>query len=250
MSFRKHRKIHLKNKTLFLGLMQIARMNEMLFYGPKQPNEGVFLETEYKHIMSFGYFNKQYVALSNVYYILEYIFFSYFVTSNLKHTLLRCFFRYYAQLSRFSKYKANLTSIKKPFNTYYTNNFIVFSKPARQLFVLFFKRKPIFIFTGGLMRLVLNEKRKCGKRLAKVANSLVKLAATLAVRPSHLDTYYLKLHNIGNLRSKIMYLFYKHRAYKNIYYVVFNLSVIAGAQRFKSRGAIKKYIKKRLNRIK
>jgi len=125
------------------------------------------------------------------------------------------------------------------------SNIIVFSKPRKQLFLVFFKEQPKFIFTGGLMRLVINEKKKCHKKLHKVAISLIKLSHIFLKNNTYFDTCYLRLINTGSIRLKILREFKRNRVFYKINYVFLVFRFNFGAQKFKTRRAIKKYVKKR-----
>jgi hypothetical protein len=122
---------------------------------------------------------------------------------------------------------------------------LVFSKPTKQLFIIFFKNKPIFIFTGGLMRIVMNEKKKSSKKLYKVAISLIKLAAILLNKKNYFSSCYLIIYNLGLLKSKILNAFVKAKVYTKIQYVILKFSLDFSAQKFNTRRSIKKYVKKR-----
>jgi hypothetical protein len=122
---------------------------------------------------------------------------------------------------------------------------LVFSKPTKQLFIVFFKTKPIFIFTGGLMRMVMNEKRKSSKKLYKVAVSLIKLCTILIHKKNYFPSCYLTIKNLESLKSKILTTFLKTKTHTKIQYVILKFSLDFSAQKFNTRRAIKKYVKKR-----
>ncbi len=131
------------------------------------------------------------------------------------------------------------------FQTLTLTHCVVFSKPRKQLFLVFFKKKIIFLFTCGLMRIVLNEKTKSSKKQHKVATSLIKLAIVLIFKKQYFDAFFLKLLNLGTIRLKILKLMQKSKLFNKIYYVIIKFSFNIGSQKFKTRRAIKKYIKKR-----
>ena len=103
----------------------------------------------------------------------------------------------------------------------------------------------MFIFTGGLMRIVMNESKKNSKKMYKVAISLIKLATILLAKKNYFATCYLKLNNVGQLRPKILTTFFKANVYNNINYVIFKVTYDLSSQKFKTRRSIKKFIKKR-----
>jgi len=124
-------------------------------------------------------------------------------------------------------------------------NFVVFSRPAKQLFLMFFKSKPIFIFTGGLMRIVMHEQRKSSKKLYKVAISLIKLVCILLKKPNYFPQCYLKLINVGFLRSKILINISKLKNFSKILYIFIKFRIDFTSQKLETRRAIKKYVKRR-----
>jgi len=111
--------------------------------------------------------------------------------------------------------------------------------------MLFYKTKPIFIFTGGLMRIVMNEKRKSSKKLYKVAVSVIKLASILLIKKNYFPACYLKLNNVSGLKNKILNTFVKTNAFIKINYIIIKFKLNFFAQKFSTRRSIKKYIKKR-----
>jgi hypothetical protein len=111
---------------------------------------------------------------------------------------------------------------------------------------MFFNKKPSFIFTGGLMRLVMNEKRKSSKRLYKVATSLIKLAAILLAKKSFFGVCYLRLVGIGSIRSKILKTLATPTNMMRIIYIMLIFRINIGSQKFGTRRSIKKYVKKRI----
>jgi len=126
-------------------------------------------------------------------------------------------------------------------------NYVIFSRPSKQLFLVFFKSKPIFIFTGGLMRIVMYEQRKSSKKLYKVAISLIKLACILLIKPNFFPQGYLKLLNVGNLRYKILLSLYKLKQFSKITYIIIKFRIDFTSQKLETRRAVKKYVKKRFN---
>jgi len=122
---------------------------------------------------------------------------------------------------------------------------VIFSRPKKQLFLMFFKTRPIFIFTGGLMRIVMNEKKKSSKKIYKVATSLIKLFTILLCKRHFFPSGVVKLINVGNLRSKILKNLYKVTKYSKIQYVIIKFRTDFTSQKLETRRAIKKYIKKR-----
>jgi len=195
--------------------------------------------------LPFEMFNRYYVPLLATIYIglfTKDLFFN--KLSELTATTCN-YMVYYAKRVRFDQ---NAKKIRLPrifFQTYTINNFVVFSKPRKNLFLMFFKRKPSFIFTCGLMRLVLNEKKKSSKKLAKVSISLIKLSVILLRNNMYFNSGYLKIINLGSLREKILKLIQKNRISSRIHYVIITLTRSYSAQKFRTRRSIKKYIKKR-----
>jgi hypothetical protein len=122
---------------------------------------------------------------------------------------------------------------------------VILSKPKRQLFLMLFKKKPVFMFTGGLMRLVMNEKRKSSKRIYKVATSLIKLAAILLSKRNFFMSCYVRLIDVGSLRAKFLRALTTPQIATKIHYVFVLFRTNIGAQKFKTRRSIKKYIRKR-----
>jgi len=110
---------------------------------------------------------------------------------------------------------------------------------------MFFKSKPIFIFTGGLMRIIMYEQRKSSKKLYKVAISLIKLACILLIKRNFFPQGYLKLINVGNLRSKILLSIYKLKQFSKITYVIIKFRTDFTSQKLETRRAVKKYVKRR-----
>lgn len=94
------------------------------------------------------------------------------------------------------------------------------------------------------MRKVMNEKRKSGKKLYKVAISLIKLS-TILVKKTFCYSFILKLTNLGVLQSKILSTYFKYGVNKQINYVIYSYVCSMSAQKFSTRRSIKKFIKKR-----
>lgn len=127
-------------------------------------------------------------------------------------------------------------------------NIVVFTQPKKQLFIIIFKTKPIFIFTGGLMRIVINERRKSSKRSYKVAMSLIKLAIILLqthFSPVSGNKVVLKINLVNKLRYKILATLFIHRLWSSITSVITSQRSNPHAQKLATRRAVKKYIKKR-----
>ncbi len=131
------------------------------------------------------------------------------------------------------------------FHSLRVNNLLSFSKPKKQIFMVFYKNKPIFIFTGGLMRIVMNEKRKSGKKLYKVATSLIKLSAILLFKKNYFPACYLILNKIGSLKSKILNTLAKTKTNNKIQYIIIKFFLDATSQKFNTRRSIKKFLKKK-----
>lgn len=111
--------------------------------------------------------------------------------------------------------------------------------------MLFFKNRPIFIFTGGLMRIVMNEKRKSSKKLYKVATSLIKLSAILLFKKNYFPACYLTLNNVGILKSKILNTYLKTKTISKIQYIFVKFHLDFTSQKFGTRRSIKKFLKKK-----
>jgi len=124
-------------------------------------------------------------------------------------------------------------------------NLIIFSRPAKQLFLMIFKAKPVFIFTGGLMRIVMREQRKSSKKLYKVAVSLIKLFTILLYKRGFFPRGYLKLINVGNLRQKIINSLFKAKKSLKIVGIIIYFRTDFTSQKLETRRSIKKYVKKR-----
>lgn len=154
---------------------------------------------------------------------------------------------FYARLSNFRKTHMNTQLIPDMFLSYNSNNILVFTKPTKQVFLTFHKDKPVFIFTAGLMRIVMNEKRKSSKKLYKVAVSLIKLSIILLNQKRYFTSCYLKLQNVGMLRQKILSSIYNSTASSLIKYVLLKIRKDLTAQKLNTRRSIKKYVKKRFN---
>lgn len=178
------------------------------------------------------------------------------VFNNINPRLLYSFDSYENSLSYFIRYYTKLyetyglavsaqqSTLKKTSCDY--NNLLVFSKPKRQLFTTLFIGKPVFIFTGGLMRMIINEKKKSSKRAHKVATSLIKLASIVMSKQQNLLNCTLKLKNIGSLRSKVVKTFSKAKLRTKLSYIIIVTNFDMSAQKLNTRRSIKKYVKKRL----
>lgn len=185
-----------------------------------------------------------YISLLNIIYVFDFIKMTVVADLFYLKTTIKIMY-FYAKLSKLQKNDMLYTLTPKPFHTYEHNNIVVFSKPAKQLFLIFFKNRPIFIFTCGLMRIVMNEKRKSSKKLYKVAISLIKLSVILLLKKNYFDNCYIKLDNVNQLRSKILNMLTKNKLSNLIYFIVFKINYDMYAQKFKTRRSIKKYVKKR-----
>lgn len=234
MAVRPKKKIRLHKNPKFFGLIKIYRT---YYVEPKSATP-----QKHRYATSFLFFKKNYMLLVYIFYIFDllkswkYIGFS-------KNSLALNLFRYYAIFSLNSMPRF-LTKFRNVLSTE-INNIIIFSRPAKQLFLMFYKNKPIFIFTGGLMRIVMNEKKKSSKKLYKVATSLIKLCAILFSKKNFFSLGFIKLINVGNLRTKILNKLYNVKKYAKIQYVIIKFRINFTAQKLETRRAIKKYVKKR-----
>lgn len=229
---REHQNLKKKSK-IFLGLLRYNKAKDVI----DRPNNTYLKQT---YSLQFVSFIKAYTKLLNIVYISKWLDTDIpnFVKSSNK--LLYKLLYFYTNLVKINKNNTlNLV------HTNSTNNFVMFFKPKKQLFLLFFKNKPNFVFTGGLMRKIMNEKRKSSKKLYKVAVSIIKLAIILIINKSYFSNCYLKLTNIGQLRSKILTTFTKYNLYKRVNYIIVSPRINLYAQKFSTRRAIKKYVKKR-----
>lgn len=228
----------LKKKTkIFLGLIKRFRNTEFVqpHHKPKYINV---------YSLNFNSFLKTYVSLLSTIHIFESLNIKLFglnISSNFLHKIIY-FYTRLASASEFSKRQKNVSG---SFHTHTVNNLVVFIKPKKQLFLILFKDQPMFVFTGGLMRIVMNENKKSSKKMYKVAASLIKLSTILLLKKSYFASCYLKLVNVGFLRSKILNTFAKTKAYRSVNYVIFKITRDISAQKFKTRRSIKKFIKKR-----
>lgn len=228
-------KIIKKNK-LFLNLLKNFRNQETTYSSTNASNQSF--------LIPFSIFTRNYIALLNIIYVFEALNFC----AHKNHYLDD------AGKQKIIYFYSNLASLKKDtvegrrfnyFQTYNINNIIIFSQPKRQLFLTFFQNKPIFIFTSGLMRMVMNEKRKSSKKLYKVAVSLIKLAVIILAQKKYFDSCFLKLNSLGQIRSKILNTFRVSSVRRVIAYVIFNVYKDMRAQKFGTRRSVKKYVKKR-----
>lgn len=161
------------------------------------------------------------------------------------HSQLIVLFQYYQNIS--SSYYTHLLTQNVTITTPSEQvNLVVFNIPRKQLFLTISKIHPIFIFTGGLMRRVMNEKRKSSKKMLKVATSLIKLGVILLLKPTYFVSGLLKLDNLGTLRSKVLKMLVKHKLYFKFTHIIITCPRSSNAQKFPTRRAIKKYVKKRL----
>jgi len=230
--------INKKKKKKFFGLMLQYRGNEFISNKTK-------LSPTYATSISFKNFKKYFTPLLSLIYVFKlsrYWLLDRIETFNPKMFLS---INYYAELSRIN---LNTKKIKLPkifFQTLTLTNIVSFSKPKKQIFLVFFKKQPVFIFTCGLMRFILNEKTKSSKKQHKVATSLIKLATILLIRKKYFDAFFLKLTNLGSIRLKILKLLQKNKFNFKTHYVIIKFSMSTSAQKFRTRRAIKKYIKKR-----
>jgi hypothetical protein len=110
---------------------------------------------------------------------------------------------------------------------------------------MIYKSQPTFIFTGGLMRKVINEKRKSSKKLYKVATSLVKLSVILLTKKNFFLKGILKIIDVGSIRQKILSAYSKNKLFRKFLYVMIKFRIDFAAQKLETRRAIKKYVKKR-----
>jgi hypothetical protein len=227
----------IKKTKVFLGLMKKFHLVDVDIESKHEPRSAYSLQ--------FSIFKKTYVPLLNIIYIFEFLKLRSAYNDNSFGVLMNRVFYFYAKLSKTQKNNSLSGLNSKTFHTQKNNNVVVFSKPYKQLFLIFFKKQPLFIFTSGLMRIVMNEKRKSSKKLYKVAVSLIKLALILLIKKNYFDNCYLKLINVGQLRSKILMTFTKHKIHNIVSYVFFKLNNDKNSQKFKTRRAIKKYVKKR-----
>lgn len=226
----------LKKKTkIFLGLIRSYRANET----PTIPQSTY---NTHSYTLTFELFLKSYTALLNLVSIYNSLHYNIKLYNKVKNIFMYKILNYY---SHFTTNKTTTYIKQDLFSTNVTHNIIIFLKPKKQLFLIFFKNKPQFIFTGGLMRKVMKETRKSSKKLYKVAVSMIKLSSILLINKSYFTNCYLKLKNIGQLRGKILSIFSKYHLYRNVNYIIVCPRLDVTAQKFNTRRSIKKYVKKR-----
>ncbi len=222
-------KFRLRKNSIFLGLIQKFRT----YYFNKPVQEYV----QHPHFLSFKCFTKYRLSLLTIFFIFDFIK-AWTYLDIRKYKLSFNLFQYY-------------TSTRLLFNTpqnvdrFQNTTMVVFSRPCKQIFLTLYDFKPVFIFTGGLMRKVMNEKRKSSKKLYKVAISLIKLATVLASKPGFFVNTVLKLLNVGSLRFKILTAFFRKKLQRKVVYVVIKFRIDFTSQKLETRRSIKKYVKKR-----
>lgn len=227
-----------KRNLFFLGLMNKNKSVEIL-----DANYAV-ADTAHISYTVYPQFVKLHIPLLSAMYVAECVTFwkcKDIVEYNI--TTLKMLY-YYANFNKSTK----VASTSYDWNFFHSlriNNTLVFSKPKKQIFMIFFKKKPIFIFTGGLMRMVMNEKRKSSKKLYKVATSLIKLSAILLFKKNYFPTCYLTLTNVGSLKSKILSTYIKTKTFSKIQYVFVRYHLDFTSQKFGTRRSIKKFLKKK-----
>jgi hypothetical protein len=232
-TIRKKKKYTHKN-TIFLGLIKKYRVYD---FGVRPVTHKRF-----KSSVTYIFFKNYHPLLMNIFYVFDLVKAWVYLNPTLyKKTFTLV--RYYAlnadrNYNLESKAYKNSGIIKR-------NNLIIFSRPSKQLFFTIFKSKPIFIFTGGLMRIVMREKRKSSKKLYKVATSLIKLFSILLVKKHFFQQGYIKLVNVGRLKAKILKALIKTKMSKKITYILINFRIDFTSQKLETRRAIKKYVKKR-----
>jgi hypothetical protein len=224
-----------KHKTFF-GLLKKFYNTQIIHQSTPKP---IIKRQITPTTLPFELFNKYYVPLLTIIYVGVYTKYWLFTTLDTFNPVVCNHLHYYAKKARLDKqlYPAHLPRIF--FQTYTINHFLVFSKPKKQLFMLIFKTKPTFIFTCGLMRFIMNEKKKSTKKLYKVAVSLIKLSTILISKKDYFISGYLKLINLGSLRFKILKEIYKTQASRKIHYVILTVTRSYAAQKFKTRRSIK-----------
>jgi len=233
---RKKHKIN-TTQTTALGLLKKYKIQEI-----KAPAISPIIK--HPNRLLFTQFKKTYIPLLSILYPVTFTNFWHYRNISTDVTLITLL-NYYAGLTRTIIQATHIQIPRIYFNTLTVNHSVIFSKPKRQLFFMLFKEKPIFIFTGGLMRLVMNEKRRCSKRLYKVATSLIKLAVILTNKRNLLTSYYLRLINLGTIRSKIINNLRTAQNFVKLHYIIIVFRRNIGAQKFNTRRSIKKYIRKR-----
>lgn len=91
----------------------------------------------------------------------------------------------------------------------------------------------------------MNEKRKSSKRLYKVATSLIKLSTILLSKKHYMSSCYLKLTNLGTIRTRILQMFARANLAHRVQYIIVKYPLYMNAQKYATRRAVKKYVKKR-----
>lgn len=231
------RKLRIYNKILFLQLLYKHKHASMIIKQPIQRYSSRFA-------LKFLQFKRHYIPLVALFVLYQ----SLDLCRTIPELVIPSIYKriqYYTDISRISRANNKIVIPRLAFNTLAVDNSVIFSKPKRQLFLMLYSCKPRFVFTGGLMRRVMNEKRKSSKRLYKVAVSLIKLCSILLIKRNFFTSCYLRLHNIGNLRAKILKVFINNNTPQKVHYVIIHCSRNIGAQKFPTRRSIKKYIKKR-----
>lgn len=231
-----------KKSNFFLGLMSKNKNIVADNYTSQNIEEMVYIPST-----TYLQFTKIYVPLISSMYIAEFAkFWRYDYSRSINTTTLKMLY-YYANFNKNAKHDET-TQEWNFFFSLRSNNTLVFSKPKKQVFMVFFKQRPIFIFTGGLMRIVMNEKRKSSKKLYKVATSLIKLSAILLFKKNYFPQCSLTLNNVGILKNKIMNTYIKTKTIKKIQYIFVRFSLDFTSQKFETRRSIKKFLKKKFSK--
>ncbi len=232
------------NKQSFLGLIQKYRSVEISQINNSQYRSA--LQYTRSAPANKKSIQKHEFSQLNLIYIFERLGWLYVSYRVVQQPFVFFMMYYYAKLTRYSKQGLTPELPLNSFHNYRDNNWIIFSKPAQQLFLVIFKSKPIFVFTGGLMRIVMNEKKKASRKNAKVAISLVRLATILVKKKNYFEFGAIKMSNIGRIRYQVLKIFRKTQVARKIYYVISIIKVDISAQKWSTRRAIKKYLKKRV----
>ncbi len=232
-----------KEGGVFLGLMKKYTDTPPMF-----PASTWRSAPQVIHPLSSFIFKKTYVSLAVSIHVYEYADYVYLPVGLAADKPRIGSFYYYAKLTKFSKTEPNIGLSRGAFHTLTATNFVVFSKPTQQLFMVVYQNKPKFVFTGGLMRLVMQERKKSSKKNLKVATSLVKLSTLLLIKKNYFESGILKLNNLGTFRVRILKAFLKTRVMSKIHYILIKLTHDVHSQKWRTRRSIKKYIKKRFNK--
>lgn len=150
----------------------------------------------------------------------------------------------YLYINYFSYIYKNFTSnFKKKFN-FKEKNIFILTHPKKQLFITFVKTTPIFIFSNGMMRVVMGVEEKHKKKSKIILKNTMKYICVFANKLFINDELIIKIKKNYSLLNIFFSQYKKFCKNVNINYILYEPNVKFSFLNNKKRSSIKKNLRK------